>query len=235
MQRQGDIIFATLFVYGNDGSSTWLVAPEVRGFAGTPARWEGLLYRATGPAFSAPYDKAAQAVQTGTATIDFSGPGSATLRYTVEGISVAKQITRMTWRGPSASGRYYGGFSSAVPWCVDPTRVGAYDFLGTMEVTQSGNQMTGTVTSSGHRRYVALHLHWRDRILRDGLASWRGNFNCTVYVGLDARGETPVSTLRSGSFSVGELAISSNGMYGAMSGADQDCVFSGYFGGTRMP
>ena len=126
LQRQGDVIFATLFVYGADGSNTWFVAPDVRQVAATPSRWDGALYRASGPAFSAPYDKAAQTVQAGNATIEFSGPNSGTLRYTVDGSSIVKQITRMTWREPSAAGAITGASAppsppASIPHALAPT------------------------------------------------------------------------------------------------------------------
>ena len=124
--------------------------------------------------------------------------------------------------------------AGAVPACVDPTRVGAYDFLGPMEVAQSGRQMTAVATYSGtggnSRCTFTGAVEYSGR-----LASWRGTFNCSIYVSLDGRGESPVSTLRTGSFTVSELAISSHGLHGVMSGADQDCAFNGYFGGTRTP
>ena len=234
IQRQGDVLFVTLFVYGADGSNTWFVAPDVQPIPATPDRWQGALYRATGPAFSAAYDNAAQATQAGTATIDFAGPSSATLRYTVDGATITKQITRMTWREPSAAGAYHGGFSSVVTSCGDATRVGAYDFLGAMAATQSGRQLTTVVTTGGtggpSRCTFTGNVEYSGR-----LASWTGTFNCTIYIGLDGRGEAAATTLRSGGFSVRELAISSSGVYGKLTAADQDCAFSGYFGGTRTP
>ncbi|HYE92975.1 MAG TPA: hypothetical protein VEA38_18235, partial [Terriglobales bacterium] len=51
LTHQGDILFATWFTYGADGRGRWLVGSNVARTA--PGRYEGTLYRTTGPSFAA--------------------------------------------------------------------------------------------------------------------------------------------------------------------------------------
>lgn len=231
IQRQGDVIFMTLFVYGSDGSSTWLVAPDMRR---DPAqRWQGALYRTSGSSFAAAFDPA-QATQAGDATLEFDDAESATLRYTVEGQSVAKRITRMTWREPSAAGSYRGGFSTVIESCADTTRVGAYDLHGPLTVAHSGSQVSMALTSSA--RGLPSTCTFAGTSRQSGrLGHWSGNFSCTIIIGADDRGEETARTTRSGTFTLERVAVTSHGFHGKLTAADQDCVMNGYLGGTRLP
>jgi len=61
-----------------------------------PTTWRGSLYRASGPSYASQYDATVQATEAGSATLEFDGANSATLRYTVDGAAVTKRISRMT-------------------------------------------------------------------------------------------------------------------------------------------
>jgi len=236
LQRQGDVIFMTLFVYGTDGAGTWFVAPDVRLVTPTTAAssWRGKLYRASGPAFATLYDSSVQASEAGDASVDFDGANTGTLRYSVDGVAVTKRITRMTWREPSAAGRYNGGFTTNVEQCVDPTRVGAYDFTGAMTVTQAGHQVSVAVTS-GSTGIPSSCTFTGSASYAGRETAWIGTFGCTIILGLDGRGEAVASTRRAGTFRLERIAIGSNGFHGALTAADQDCAFTGYLGGVRLP
>jgi hypothetical protein len=235
LQRQGDVIFLTLFVYGADGAGTWLIASSMQASDPSGWRWRGPLYRATGPAFSAPYDPNVQTTSVGEATIEYTGPSNGTLTYTVDGLRVTKSITRMTFREPSASGRYYGGFTTQVTSeCVDPTRVGDYEFLGNMSVTHAGREASLTIASdstggpSSCTFSAATSQSGR-------LGTWSGTFNCSIFIGLDGRGESVVRVLRTGTFTFEQVTVTSSGFHGSLAAADQDCAFRGRLGGTRLP
>ena len=236
IQRQDDVIFLTLFVYAADGTGTWFVAPDVtlQGPEGASSSWSGALYRATGPGFATAFDGNVQPTVVGTANLDFAGPTSGTLRYVVNGVQVTKQITRMTWREPAPAGRYYGGFSSQVPQCFDATRVGGYDFLGTMNVTRTADRVTFAITSGSQG--VPSSCNFTGTTHHDGrYASVDGTFACSIVIGLNDRGEALATTSRRGSFSMRRVTYTQNGFHGDLAAADQDCAFSGYLGGTRMP
>jgi len=99
LTQQGDIIFATWFTYGLDGSPLWLsaTAPKVG-----PGVYSGALYRTSGPAFNAaPFDpKLVKGVPVGAATFSFSSGNAGTFAYTVNGVSQTKPITRQVFRTP---------------------------------------------------------------------------------------------------------------------------------------
>jgi hypothetical protein len=234
--RQGDVIFLTLFVYGADGVNTWFVAPAValQGPDELSSSWSGVLYRATGPAFSAAFDGNVQSTIVGTASLEFASATAGTLRYSVNGVQVAKQISRMTWREPSATGRYYGGFSARIPQCADPDRVGIYDFLGNMNVTHAGGHVTLSVVSISAGLPSTCNFTGDSRS-SGRFASFSGTFACTIVVGLDGRGEAVQTVPRRGTFAMDRVSITANGFHGAFNAADQDCAFAGYFGGTRLP
>lgn len=232
IQRQGDVIFLTLFLYGSDGSSTWLVAPDMRSDA-AQRTWQGHLYRTSGSGFAMAFD-ASQAAQAGGATLEFDDAESATLRYTVDGQSVTKRVSRMTLREPSAAGSYRGGFSTLIESCADVTRVGAYDLHGPLTVGHSGSQVSIALTSSAEGLPSTCNFTGTSR--QSGrLGSWSGTFSCTVVIGSDNRGEETARTTRSGTFTIDRIAITSHGFHGTLTAADQDCVMNGYLGGTRLP
>jgi len=92
VMQQGDTLFAALLVYDLDGAPLWLTTSAPKTGPGTYA---GTLYRTTGPSFAAPYDpKLVTATPVGTASFAFADGNRGTLVYTVNGITVTKQITR---------------------------------------------------------------------------------------------------------------------------------------------
>jgi len=109
--QHGATIFAALFVYDATGQPLWLVMPGGTWNAAF-TQYTGALYIPTGSWFGA-YDASrfAANASVGSATLTFTGPGSATLAYTINGVSGAKSITRQPY-GP-----------------VDPTPVAAYGDL----------------------------------------------------------------------------------------------------------
>lgn len=99
--HQGDTLFGSLFVFGPDGQPKWYVASNL---SGGPSTYSGGLFECTGPAFSAAFDpRNVSCRQAGTMTLNV-GDASATLDYTVDGVHVAKQVTRFTFRPTNLSG-----------------------------------------------------------------------------------------------------------------------------------
>jgi hypothetical protein len=98
VNHQGNILFATLFTYDNDGAGMWLVMSD--GSRQPDGAYRGTLYRTTGPAFNAqPWSPISyQAV--GTMQFVFSGTGAATLTYSVNGTQVTKNIVRQVFDKP---------------------------------------------------------------------------------------------------------------------------------------
>jgi len=89
--QQFGITFMAWYVYDATGKPTWYVATGAMNGSSTTAT----LYRTTGPAFGPTFDSTAvQAFAAGTVTVEFADANSATLRYTVDGVTNTKAITR---------------------------------------------------------------------------------------------------------------------------------------------
>jgi len=110
LNHQGDTIFTTWFTYDLDGSPLWLVASAPKQSAG---KYQGDLYRTTGPAFSAvPYDSTKFVpTKVGTATLTFADGNNATFDYTVQlagmaaPVTQSKAITREIFTSPGTACR----------------------------------------------------------------------------------------------------------------------------------
>ncbi|QJR14294.1 trypsin-like serine peptidase [Usitatibacter palustris] len=107
--HQGNTIFATLYTYGPDGKAMWYVMSA--GARQADGTFRGALYRTTGPAFNANPWTAISNFEVGTMTLKFyyrddttiypgGGGNRATLTYTVNGVSVTKQIQRFDFANP---------------------------------------------------------------------------------------------------------------------------------------
>lgn len=96
--HQGNTLFATLYVYGADGRGTWLVMSD--GNRNINGVYVGALYRTRGPAFNAAPWSAVTLSQVGTATLGFGNGNAGTLTYTVDGVTVTKQVQRNVFGMP---------------------------------------------------------------------------------------------------------------------------------------
>jgi hypothetical protein len=96
--HQSNTLFATLFTYDAAGQPMWLVMSN--GSMTTTGNYSGPLYRTTGPAFNAvPFTPIGPSnyTQVGTMSFAFTGGNAGTMTYTVNGVSVTKQIERLVF------------------------------------------------------------------------------------------------------------------------------------------
>jgi len=109
--QSGDFIFATFFVYGTNGAPVWYTAQLSR-TAGDS--FTGPMLSVTGTYFGAPVFPPvppANVVNVGTATFTATSTYSGTLRYTINGVIVNKNIERQTLTAQSITDVYLGGMS----------------------------------------------------------------------------------------------------------------------------
>ncbi|HKU86780.1 MAG TPA: S8 family peptidase [Casimicrobiaceae bacterium] len=94
--QQADVIFATWFTYSSMGNAWWLSMTANRVSTNVYA---GLLYETHGPPFnSGPFDPSrVMSTQVGSGTLTFSDADHGTFRYTVNGITQTKPITRQVF------------------------------------------------------------------------------------------------------------------------------------------
>ncbi len=107
--QQGDTLFMTFFVYGTDSKPTWFVAQLARtgtSAAGQPV-FTGKTYVTTGPWYGAIFT-ATPVTEREAGTISFapSDAISATLEYTVDGVTVRKSVQRQKLVDENLSGTY---------------------------------------------------------------------------------------------------------------------------------
>jgi len=236
LQRQGDVMFATLFIYGNDGSATWLSASDVRATDAAQTSWSGKLYRTHGNAFTSAFDSSSVAVsEVGTLRIDFTGAKGGTLTYSVDGASVVEPIERITFRAPSMAGTYQGGMTTESSRCQDEAFNGDFDFAGAMNVALSGSRVAIAFSSASLSGLTSSCTFTGDYSQAGRLGSVEGTFKCNLYFSLDPRGENPLFVARLGTFTLGEIAVTANGFAGKLAAKDQDCTYDGRIGAVRMP
>ena len=92
--HQFNVMFLGWYVYDSAGNPVWYVAPSCNvNFSQNGCT--GTLYRTTGPPFGPTFDSSqVQAFAAGTVSVSFSDSNNGTLSYIVNGVSIAKTITR---------------------------------------------------------------------------------------------------------------------------------------------
>lgn len=120
--QQNEILFITFFVYAANGAPTWFVGPatDYNGVSqGGIVSFTGPLYTTTGPYFGAASFDPAQVGNRQVGTVSFAAGqiSVAAISYTVDGVSVTKNIQRQAWRNENVSGIYVGGSLGTYSGC----------------------------------------------------------------------------------------------------------------------
>jgi hypothetical protein len=105
LNQQGSTMFGTLFTYDSGRAPLWLVMPA-GALQADGLTFTGDLYRTTGPAFNAnPFTPIGPSniTRVGMMTVAFSEANAGTLSYTVNGITVQKNIQRQVYGTRSAN------------------------------------------------------------------------------------------------------------------------------------
>lgn len=229
--QQGDIIFATLFVYGSDNTARWYSA-TLRPVSPQPAgltRFTGQTIRTSGPWFGTPVfnPNAVGFAIVGNMTLSFNSPVTGTLVYDVDGVTVTKNITRQAFGTENLTGQYVGGMYAIASRCQNANLNGPGYITGVITVTQPtvGNQLRANFRVdflAGGIESVCVFNGPYQQIGRVATVS-NGNFSCTV-------GNQNSSV---GTFTMTALDAQANGFHASFTGGDQFCTYNGRFGGTR--
>ena len=127
--HQGTKLFATWFTYGTDGSGMWLVMSD--GNQTAPNKYEGALYRTTGPGFNAQTFTpitSSNYTSVGNLAVTFSDANTGSMTYTVNGVAQTKPIARYVFA--TAPNCQLGGSAGSTPnysdlwWRADGTESG---------------------------------------------------------------------------------------------------------------
>jgi hypothetical protein len=178
VHQQADILFIDLAVYGADSKPTWFVAAAwlQRNAPEGHIVFIGDLFATTGPHFAGAFDpQLVAARKVGTLTFDAPTATSATISYTVDGASVVKNVSRLTWSYVDLSGTYYGGWNADRFDCNKPADNVPFDEPITMIVDHNTNDnsvvvtlqfadgvsqsFTGIYTQSGHLGRIEAEIN----------------------------------------------------------------------------
>lgn len=183
--HQDDTAFVTLFVYGPDNAPRWYSA-AVRTIAlypdGRPAM-TGDLYRMRGPAEHGPFDPAlVNGTRVGTLSLVPHVDETLLLEYEVDGRTVARQVSRLTFALPSLASSYHATFSlrQGPP---QGTPVSVRRFAADIVADNSAAGLTlqvrdglGTCVYAGMPRYAGKLLHVDGHYACTGAAPGEGEF-----------------------------------------------------------
>jgi hypothetical protein len=133
-------LFITFFIYGADGKPTWFTGQVTQDSSGN---FNGTLYSTTGTYYLSPWTGFSGG-PAGTVSFQPSGPYTAKLIYTVNGVgTVTKFIQRQNLTAITVGGTYIGGQSGAYSNCSVSANNAPYTDFFNLQVTQMTN---GTVT-----------------------------------------------------------------------------------------
>ncbi|HXD23318.1 MAG TPA: hypothetical protein VN613_08160 [Gemmatimonadaceae bacterium] len=106
--QQEDTLFGTFFVYGPDNKPTWYVAPGMIPTSSGSLTFAGDLYTTTtGSWFGATWNPSLLGNRkVGTATFTLQTVTTGTLTYSIDGVSVTKQVVRQLWKYEVLGGTY---------------------------------------------------------------------------------------------------------------------------------
>jgi len=164
--QQSQTLFVTLFVYGQNGAPTWLVGPATTYTSVDSSGafvFSGTLYSTTGPWFGATTFNANSVTvnPVGTITIRFPTYASAQVTYSVNGVTVVKNVVPQTWLQNNLNGTYVGGTYGASASCGLPVQntgaligfkistVGNTATILMTDVQQNTCTLIGTITQTG--------------------------------------------------------------------------------------
>lgn len=173
--QQNDVMFATMFVYGNDGSPTWYVASDIRD-PGNDGTWTGALYRVTGPWFGAASfnPSSVNAVQVGNFVFIEETLNRAVIQYVINGTFYVKTVVRQSWRVPQLAG-VYDGYSTLTAPAGCPS-VGVLQ--GTVQIViqdgANGAVQVGINRSADTCLFTGTKLPAGTKVLLDGNVSCGG-------------------------------------------------------------
>ena len=211
---QRDVAFLTFFVYDTMGNPVWYTS-DARLATSGDAVWSGKLYATNGPWFGGPFPAGNLHVrQAGSVAFTLSALDAAALTYTVDGITVTKNLQRQTWTNEDYSGDYLGGYSISNTNCAPANANGIEEVGGLLTVAQNGSAISITATTS-----VAICTFGGTYSQTGKLGQVDGSYSCTSGV--------------QGSFALVEMTPTISGFSGRIVGQNQFCDFSGALGGIR--
>jgi hypothetical protein len=160
--QQGDILFASWFVQGQDQAPTWFSAAANKTGTNT---FSGSLNITRGAWFGGAWNPAAVSTSsTGTATFTFNDKKSLRLVYSSAGTTVTKTLTRFTYAAQNLSGDFYGAELGTPTNCTNNGKYFAFSLFsisasfagngGPIRIIQETAGSTGSTTCTLSGNFV---------------------------------------------------------------------------------
>lgn len=223
--QQSNVLFATIFVYDQNGQAHWFVASDLTSLnvpTDRPYEFTGRLYETTGPVFSSPSFSAAAVTRrdVGSVTFEFIPPAQANLTYSVDGTTVSKSLTRQTWASNNLAGNYFGGqFTIKSPFSTSTcaSTAGGLQRFDSIAITHSGSSFVMTAAFGTPPQE---------------LCRYTGTYTQAGHMG-NVQGAYSCQTGASGTFILGELEVGTNGLSGSYTSTASGCTLLGNFAAVR--
>ena len=123
ISQQGDVMFATWFIYGANSQPTWIFLSNAKRSGALGNTFIGEIFQAiSGSPFSiVPFVPSTNENfrRVGDAKFVFSDARTGSLEYAIDGVTVLKQITRQTIGVFNLTGSYFGGLKRGGSGCVN--------------------------------------------------------------------------------------------------------------------
>ena len=152
ISQQGNIMFATWFIYGASSQPTWIFLSRAERAGALGNTFAGDIFQATGTPFAVvPFVplQGSNVTKVGTATLVFSDARTGSLTYDVNGATVVKQITRQTIGVFNLTGTYFGGLKREGSGCVNAALNGSVLNQATYSVSHTVVSGALTITEVG--------------------------------------------------------------------------------------
>lgn len=219
--HRADVMFATIYVYDADHFPIYYTATLI--YTGTNASgnavWVGDLYLTNGPWFGAPAFSTSQVTyrKVGQAAFVPQLVETASLAYSVDSVTVNKQIYRYPMRNDDYGGTFVGAFKVTASGCSNSANNGSQLIRSTFSVTQTTN---------------SLRI---DSVSDQGVScNYPGDYQQFGQFG-QTRGAYLCSTGENGAYTLFEMNVGFNDMRGRMLGTNNlGCSLSGNFSAIRQ-
>ena len=212
MVLQNNVAFATFYVYDVNRNPVWFTAvlQYSPGYV-----FSGDVFADRGPWYGGPYSPPSTERRAGTARFTLSDLNNAVLTYVIDGVTVTKNMQRLTWTNENLSGTWLFQLSTFSTNCNPSQYNGLLNVNGVISIVQSGTAVTmslngenGTCTFNGaYSQYGKL-------------GQMAGSYSCT--------------SSSFGTYTWFELTPTISGFTGRVTGQNQFCAYTGYLSGTRQ-
>ena len=230
LSMQGTTMFAALYVYGTDGTPRWYVASNM---ASQPAgsgqfKFGGVLSSTTGTYFgTVPFNPGSTVVTpAGLMAVTFTSASEGTIVYTIGNVNVTKNIKRIRLADNSTTGSYLGGLATTQNGCTNGSNNGAPAYFiasGGVTVTQTGSAVAIKMEGVSGQ---AITCNFTGTYAQEGRLGkiTGGVWSCI----------TSSQVLSSGTYTMTEVDVQTNGITATFTGSDNFCSsYVGRFGGLR--